>query len=177
MANTKGTFSRRGAAAHHGKGGKKAAVKKATKQGKKAQKDPRRSNGGAKSTRRNKAGTVALREIRKLQKGTDLLIKKIPFQRLIRSICQKLTASNSYDMRFQSSALLALQEASEAYLIGLFESTNLAAIHAKRVTIMYKDIRLVRRLLLGYYDRDVKYSSVAPGQRPVTSVQRANLHM
>jgi histone H3/H4 len=48
--------------------------------------------------------------------------------------------------RFQSSAVLALQEAAEAYLVGLFEDTNLAAIHAKRVTIMPKDIQLARRI-------------------------------
>ena len=50
------------------------------------------------------------------------------------------------DLRFQSSAVMALQEASEAYLVGLFEDTNLCAIHAKRVTIMPKDIQLTRRI-------------------------------
>jgi len=79
-------------------------------------------------------GTVALREIRKYQKSTELLIRKAPFQRLVREIAQDF----KNDLRFQSTAVLALQEASEAYLVGLFEDTNLCAIHAKRVTIMPK---------------------------------------
>nr|GEX27212.1 RNA-directed DNA polymerase, eukaryota [Tanacetum cinerariifolium] len=73
-------------------------------------------------------GTVALREIRKYQKSTELLIRKLPFQRLVREIAQDFKT----DLRFQSSAVAALQEASEAYLVGLFEDTNLCAIHAKR---------------------------------------------
>ena len=88
------------------------------------------------------SGTVALREIRKYQKSTDLLIRKLPFQRLVREIAQDFKT----DLRFQSSAVLALQEAAEAYLVGLFEDTNLCAIHAKRVTIMPKDIQLARRI-------------------------------
>jgi histone H3/H4 len=80
---------------------------------------------------RYRPGTVALREIRKFQKSTDLLIRKLPFQRLVREIAQSFAT----DLRFQSFAVLALQEASEAYLVGLFEDTNLCAIHAKRVTI------------------------------------------
>ena len=87
-------------------------------------------------------GTVALREIRKYQKSTELLIRKLPFQRLVREIAQDFKT----DLRFQSSAIGALQEASEAYLVGLFEDTNLAAIHAKRVTIQPKDIQLATRL-------------------------------
>jgi histone H3 len=91
---------------------------------------------------RYRPGTVALREIRKYQKSTELLIRKLPFQRLVREIAQDFKT----DLRFQSSAVLALQEASEAYLVGLFEDTNLCAIHAKRVTIMPKDIQLARRI-------------------------------
>ena len=91
---------------------------------------------------RYRPGTVALREIRKYQKSTELLIRKLPFQRLVREIAQDFKT----DLRFQSSAVLALQEAAEAYLVGLFEDTNLAAIHAKRVTIMPKDIQLARRI-------------------------------
>ena len=83
-------------------------------------------------------GTVALREIRRYQKSTELLIRKLPFQRLVREIAQDFKT----DLRFQSSAVLALQEASEAYLVGLFEDTNLCAIHAKRVTIMPKGLFL-----------------------------------
>jgi len=88
------------------------------------------------------SGTVALREIRRYQKSTELLIRKLPFQRLVREIAQDFKT----DLRFQSSAVLALQEAAEAYLVGLFEDTNLCAIHAKRVTIMPKDIQLARRI-------------------------------
>jgi histone H3/H4 len=87
-------------------------------------------------------GTVALREIRKYQKSTDLLIRKLPFQRLVREIAQDF----KNDLRFQSSAIAALQEAAEAYLVGLFEDANLCAIHSKRVTIMPKDIGLARRI-------------------------------
>lgn len=95
-----------------------------------------------KKPHRYKPGTVALREIRRYQKSTELLIRKLPFQRLVREIAQDFKT----DLRFQSSAIGALQEASEAYLVGLFEDTNLAAIHAKRVTIQPRDIALARRL-------------------------------
>ena len=98
--------------------------------------------GGVKKPHRYRPGTVALREIRKYQKSTELLIRKAPFQRLVREIAQDF----KNDLRFQSTAVLALQEASEAYLVGLFEDTNLCAIHAKRVTIMPKDIQLARRI-------------------------------
>ncbi|KAF7035272.1 hypothetical protein CFC21_046183 [Triticum aestivum] len=98
--------------------------------------------GGVKKPRRYRPGTVALREIRKYQKGTELLIKKLPFQRLVREIAQVF----KIDLRFQSHAVLALQEAAEAYLVGLFEDTNLCAVHAKRVTIMSKDVHLARRI-------------------------------
>ncbi|WOL20006.1 hypothetical protein Cni_G28808 [Canna indica] len=83
--------------------------------------------GGVKKPLRFRPRTVALREIRKYQKGTELLIRKLPFQRL-------------------SSTVLALQEVAEAYLVGLFEDTNLCVIHAKRVTIMPKDIQLAHRI-------------------------------
>ncbi|XP_010000741.1 PREDICTED: histone H3.3-like [Chaetura pelagica] len=75
-------------------------------------------------------------------KTLSLLTRKLPFQRLVREIAQDFKT----DLRFQSSAVMALQEASEAYLVGLFEDTNLCAIHAKRVTIMPKDIQLARRI-------------------------------
>jgi len=98
--------------------------------------------GGVKKPHRFRPGTVALREIRRYQKSTELLIRKLPFQRLVREIAQDFKT----DLRFQSSAVMALQEASEAYLVSLFEDTNLAAIHAKRVTIQPKDLALARRL-------------------------------
>ena len=83
-----------------------------------------------------------MREIRKYQKTTELLIRKVPFQRLVREIAQDF----KQDLRFQSSAIRALQEAAEAYLVGVFEDTNLCAIHAKRVTIMVRDMALARRI-------------------------------
>lgn len=97
---------------------------------------------GTKKAHRYRPGTVALREIRKYQKTTDLLIKKAPFQRLVREVAQDFKT----DLRFQSAAIMALQEASESYLVGMFEDTNLCAIHAKRVTIMPKDMQLARRI-------------------------------
>jgi histone H3 len=100
------------------------------------------SSAGIKKPHRYRPGTVALREIRKFQKSTELLIRKLPFQRLVREISSDFKT----DLRFHSQALLALQEAAEAYLVGLFEDTNLCAIHAKRVTIMPKDLQLARRI-------------------------------
>lgn len=100
------------------------------------------ASGGVKKPHRYRPGTVALREIRRYQKSTELLIRKLPFQRLVREVAQDFKT----DLRFQGSAVLALQEATEAYLVGLFEDTNLAAIHTKRVTIQPKDIQLARRL-------------------------------
>lgn len=95
-----------------------------------------------KKPHRYRPGTVALREIRKYQKSTELLIRKLPFQRLVREIAQDFGT----DLRFQSSAVLALQEAAEAYMVGLFEACQLCAIHAKRVTITCKDLQLARRI-------------------------------
>ena len=100
--------------------------------------------GGVKKPHRYRPGTVALREIRRFQKSTDLLIRKAPFQRLVREITEELFKNK--ELRFQSLSVLALQEASEAYLIRMFEDTNLAALHAKRVTIMPRDMLLARRL-------------------------------
>ena len=94
-------------------------------------------------TRKYRPGTVALREIRRYQKSTELLIRKLSFQRLLRELAQDLGKMN---IRFQSGAIMALQEASEAYLVGLLEDANLCAVHAKRVTIMTKDIQLAWRI-------------------------------
>ncbi|KAF8974471.1 histone H3 [Flammula alnicola] len=135
---------------------KTATARKST--GGRAPPPPRKSTGrrsdgeGAapRKTRRYRPGTVALREIRKYQKSTDLLLQKLPFSRIVREITQEMTTDtnfrNSADLRWQSSALLALQEATEAYLVHLFEDANLCAIHAKRVTIMTRDIQLARRI-------------------------------
>ena len=97
-----------------------------------------------KKPHRYRPGTVALREIRRYQKSTELLIRKLPFQRLVREICQDLTGQR--DFRWTPQSILALQEAAEAYLVGTFEDANLCAIHAKRVTVMHKDVRLARRI-------------------------------
>ncbi|CAM0904404.1 unnamed protein product [Alopecurus aequalis] len=162
MARTKQT-------ARKSTGGKAPRKQLATKAARKSAP----TTGGVKKPHRYRPGTVALREIRKYQKSTELLIRKLPFQRLVREIAQdfKVTFVHSVfvlllcqlstsivilfchpvlfvqtDLRFQSHAVLALQEAAEAYLVGLFEDTNLCAIHAKRVTIMPKDIQLARRI-------------------------------
>lgn len=104
--------------------------------------DGKTHKGGAKKPHRWRPGTVALRDIRRYQKSTDLLIRKLPFQRLVRELAQEF----KNDLRFQANAILALQEASEMYLVGLFEDTNLCAIHGKRVTITPKDMQLARRI-------------------------------
>ena len=96
----------------------------------------------AKKVQRYRPGTVALREIRRFQKTTELLIRKLPFARLVREIAQDYMPH----VRFQSSAIGALQEASEAFLVGLFDDANQCAIHAKRVTVMPKDLELARRI-------------------------------
>ena len=91
---------------------------------------------------RYRAGTAALNDIRHFQKNTALLIRKLPFQRLVREIAQDFKV----DLRFQSAVILCLQEAAEACLVRLFDDANLCAIHARRVTIMPKDILLVRQI-------------------------------
>jgi histone H3 len=114
-----------------------------------ARRPPSGPIGSARKPHRYRPGIVALREIRRYQKSTEFLIRKAPFQRLVREIAQNIDLSGKirgHDVRFQSTAILALQEASEAYLVGLFEDTNLCAIHAKRVTIMPKDMLLARRI-------------------------------
>ena len=122
---------------------KKAAARMAKKGGQKAPK------GGVKKRYRYRPGTVALKQIRQYQKSTELLIRKLPFQRLVREIASDSEVIKSPlcgKVRFQSAAIMALQEATEAYLVGLFEDSNLCAIHARRVTIMPKDIQLARRI-------------------------------
>ena len=131
MARTKQT-------ARKATGGKAPRKQLATKAARKSA--PAR--GGVKKPHRYRPGTVALRQIRRYQKSTELLIRKLPFQRLVREIAGTMKV----DIWFQSSALLAIQEAAEAYMVGLFEDTNRAALHAKRVTILPKDIQLARRI-------------------------------
>ena len=98
--------------------------------------------GGVKKPHRYRPGTVALREIHQYQKSTELLCRKLPVSHLIREIAQDFKT----DLHFQASAIGALHEAFEDYLVKLFEDTNLCAIHARRVTIMPKDMQLARRI-------------------------------
>ena len=108
--------------------------------------NPQQKSPGGMNKRKLRPGTRALKEIRKYQKSSDLLIPSLPFSRLIREVAQSVLGSSMPDIRFQSSAILALQEASEAYLVTLFEDTVLCAIHARRVTIMPRDMQLARRI-------------------------------
>jgi histone H3 len=99
--------------------------------------------GGVKRPHRYRPGTVALREIRKYQKSHELLIRKLPFQRLVKEIAQEFEIAHLW---WHSAAIGALQEAAEDYLVGIFQDTQLCALHAKRVTIMPKDMQLARRI-------------------------------
>ena len=131
MARTKQTARK----STGGKAPRKQLATKAAKKGKP-------TADGVPKPHRYRPGTVALREIRRYQKSTDLLIRKLPFQRVVREIAQDFKT----DLRFQGAAILALQEAAEAYLVGLMEDINLCAIHTKRVTIKPDDIKLARRI-------------------------------
>ncbi len=131
MARTKQT-------ARKSTGGKAPRKQLATKAARKSAP----ATGGVKKPHRFRPGTVALREIRRYQKSTELLLRKLPFQRLVREVA----AEHKADLRFQASAIAALQEATEAYMVSLFEDSNLCAIHGKRVTIMPKDMQLARRI-------------------------------
>nr|GEX43832.1 reverse transcriptase domain-containing protein [Tanacetum cinerariifolium] len=107
-----------------------------------------RSPGGGRGGEQRKPhrfrpGTVALREIRKLQKTVDLLIPVAPFVRAVKEISNYMAPEVT---RWQAEALQALQEAAEDYIIQLFQDSMLCAIHAKRVTLMKKDWELARRL-------------------------------
>ena len=138
-----------------------------TRRGPIAQKAPRKNlaamdmpTSGIVKKRRFRPGTKALQEIRRYQKSNELLIRKAPFQRVVKDILRGDSVAmpfNTDGYRMQSAAVAALQEAAEAYLVGLMEDTNLCALHAKRVTITPKDMRLARRLRgedkLDKYDR------------------------
>ena len=131
MARTKQT-------ARKSTGGKAPRKQLATKAARKSAP----ATGGVKKPHRFRPGTVALREIRRYQKSTELLLRKLPFQRLVREVA----AEYKSDLRFQASAIAALQEATEAYMVSLFEDSNLCAIHGKRVTVMPKDMQLAKRI-------------------------------
>ncbi len=131
MARTKQT-------ARRSDGGKSPRKMLATKA---ARKSPS-NTGGVKKPHRYRPGTVALREIRRFQRGCEPLVPKAPFSRLVREIAQGFLS----DVRFTPSALEALQEASEDYLVHLFDDIQYIAMHSKRVTVQAKDYELARRL-------------------------------
>ena len=118
----------------------KLTTRKLIGDGKKSKKH---GTGKVRKPYRYRPGTVALRQIQKYQKSTELLIRKIPFQRLVREVVYQM---NKKDYRIQSTALLALQEASEDFLVHMFDQCNQIAIHGKRTTLMVKDILLWKRL-------------------------------
>lgn len=125
---------------------KKLASQKSIKKARTASKKPVGRDPVMKARRKprkEKRGTAALREIKKYQRTTDLLLRKAPFQRLVREITAQVSAEPKL---FTKDAILALQEACEAYVVGVMEDSNLCAIHAKRVTIMPKDMQLATRL-------------------------------
>ncbi len=135
MARTKQT-------ARRSTGGKALRKQLATK----AARRSAHASGGVKKPHHNRPDTIALHEICRYQKSTDLLIRKVPFQCLAREVLQDLNKPGSYPRftveRFQATSLLAIQESVEAFSVGLFEDINLCAIHARRVTIMPKDMQL-----------------------------------
>ena len=112
----------------------------------------RSSTGGIKKPHRYRPGLLDLREIHRYQQSTDSLIKRTPFNKLVKEISQEYRiqpdgpGTPSVQVCFQSTALAALQEAAENFLIGLFEDINLLAVHAKRVTVMPCDIHLALRI-------------------------------
>ena len=123
---------------------KQTAVKAKSAKRALGQKKAKKSSGssGMKKSFRWRPGTVALREVRKLQKSTELLVAKAPFSRLVREVAETHKAG----LRFQASAVAAIQEATEAFVVSLLSDANLAALHASRVTAMPRDLQLVRRL-------------------------------
>lgn len=122
---------------------KMLTAKLETKRGKGKAMKIKSSVDDVKKRHRYRPGTVALREIRRYQKRTELLVPRLPFQRLVREIAIQLRCK---ELRFQNAALSALQEAAEYFMVRLFEDTQLCAIHAKRVTIMPKDMNLTLRI-------------------------------
>lgn len=105
--------------------------------------DKKKKSANLNRTPRARPGSVALRDIRRYQASTDLLIAKLPFQRLVREVT---TTTVSTVLRWQGTALLAMQEAAEAHLMSVFQDANLCALHAKRVTLFPKDIQLAQRI-------------------------------
>ena len=142
MARTKQTARQQ----HGGKAPRKELTIKAATKRARQKKKTRQNQEGGRAKKRYRPGTVALREIRRYQKKTELLIRKLPFRQYCREVAQDVKPTSITNLRFSSLAFDALQEATEAYLVGLFEDTVLCCIHAKRVTIQLKDIILAKRI-------------------------------
>ena len=131
--------------ARHSTGGKAPQFQLATK----AARRSAPASGGVKKPHCYRPGTGALREICRYQKSTDLLIRKVPFQRLAREVLQDLNKPGSYPpftAKFSGDFFVAIQESVEAFSVQLFEDVNLCAIHARRVTNMPKDMQLALRI-------------------------------
>lgn len=112
--------------------------------------------GGIKKPHRFRPGTVALREIRKFQRGSENLIRTAPFKRIVRELAQDIIqeyGKNLDGVRFQADSFEALQQAAESFAVDFLDRVNLAAIHAKRVTIQSKDVFEVLRNDKYYYQR------------------------
>lgn len=113
---------------------------------------PAPATGIKKRPHRYRPGTVALREMRKYRKGTDLFIRKAAFHRLVKELTVDELARDGHsidNLRWTDNALVALQEASEAYIVHVFGDAQLCAMHAKRVTVMPSDLKLARRIAGG----------------------------
>jgi len=138
MARTKALATKTGKAAKP----EKQPMKKVAKVSKEAVE-------GEMNKKRLRPGQKALREIRKYQKGTSLVIRRAPFQRLVREIAKDVMP----DCKFSPNTLMALQECTEMYICGLFEDSQLCCVHAKRVTLFKKDMELAKRIRGDKYDR------------------------
>ena len=102
------------------------------------------AGGERQKKKKYRPGTRALMEIRHYQKSVEFLIRKLPFQRVVREVAQNLGAID--DLRFTPDAIFALQEASKVFLVNLMEDANLCTIHHGRITVTPKDYHLVMRM-------------------------------
>ena len=132
-------------------GGASQAVRRVTQGGKTPRTGKRARNDrppvtGVRRRRRKKPGEGALKEIRKMQNSSDLLISKFRMSQVIREITRSVTPAHCTDFKFTSAAIAALHVAAEDHAVRTFEMSNLAAIHAKRVTIQPKDMQFVRKI-------------------------------
>lgn len=138
MARTKQTARK----STTGKAPRKQLKTKAGRKTSESRPAPTMSAGKKKINRYHKPGVMALKEIYRYQKSTDLLIKKMPFRRVIRELAREINP----ELRFRSVALQTIQECAENFLVKLCEDSKLVAIHAKRVTMMAKDLLLILKI-------------------------------